>query len=126
MQSILEEVRSGKDFIKLMRQKSENKRMLHYFIYETSKHIEESYRAAALELKNAGDISDPVRLEQGVCIIYLVERPEPGQRPLELVYDEIKKSLTFTANTALDFELWNEYAKKAEDEGIVELFIDKL
>ncbi len=126
MQPILEEARSGKDFMELMRQKSEDKRMLRYFVCETSKHVEESYRAAALELKNPGDISDPVRLEQGVCIIYLVERPEPGQRPLELVYDEIKKSLSFTANTALDFELWNEYAKKAEDEGIVELFIDKL
>ncbi len=126
MEPILAQARSGEDFMELMRQKSEDKRMLRYFVCNSSSHVEESYRTAALALKTAGDISDPVRLEQGVCIIYLVERPEPGQRPLELVYDEIKKSISFTTNTTLDFELWNEYAKKAEDEGIVELYIDKL
>ena len=37
--------------------------------------IDEAYRSAALALKNVGDISPAVRLNDGVCIIYLVNLP---------------------------------------------------
>ena len=46
--------------------------------------------------------------------------------PLDQVKDEIKSVLAFSSNTSMGFSLMSEYAKKAQDAGIVTLYTDKL
>ncbi len=123
---IREEALAGSDFIKLMEKKSEDTHLISYFVSKDSTHVQEAYRDAALQLQNVGDVSEPVRIEGGVCIICLKDKPVPGIRPLEEVYDDIKSSMSISSNISTATGLMDEYARKAEEEGIVELYPEKL
>lgn len=120
------EATQGKDFIDLVNANSEDTTIVSYYVCKDSDHVDQAYRDTALALANVGDISDPVHLSEGSCIIMLQAKYNGEVLPLEQVKDEIKSVLTFSNNTSLAFSLMSDYAKKAQDAGIVTLYPDKL
>lgn len=126
MQEILDEVRGGADFVKTMEAKSEDNHLISYYVCAGSTHVEESYLTAALKLQNEGDISDIVRLEQGVCIIYLFEKLTPGVRTFEQVRDAIYAELNRSRTLSISRALQSDCYAAAEEAGIIELYEDML
>ncbi len=125
--SIRDEALSGADFIKLMEQKSEDSHLISYFVSKDSTHVEEEYRDAALLLANVGDISAPVHLKNGSCIIMLKEKIVPGVRSFEEVQGEIREKLeSNTRSNATLVNMQTEFAEKAQEAGIVSLYTEKL
>lgn len=125
--SIRDEVLAGADFIKLMEQKSDDKHLISYFVSRDSTHVEAEYRDAALALANVGDISAPVHLQDGSCIIMLKEKIVPGVRSFEEVQNEIRKKLeSNTRSNATLVSMQTEFAEKAYEAGIVTLYTEKL
>lgn len=126
MQPILEELRGGADFIETMQKKSEDDHLINYYVCAESDHVEESYREAALKLENPGDISDVVELEEGICIIQLVEKIQPGAQAYEDVKEQLRVNMLSNQRLNMTFQLKEEYAKKAMEDNIVQLYLDKL
>lgn len=120
------EAAQGKDFISLVNANSEDGSIVSYYVCKDSDHVEQAYKDAALALANVGDVSDPVHMSEGSCLIMLQAKFNGEVLPLEQVKDEIKSVMTFSSNTNLAFSLMSEYAKKAQDAGIVTLYTDKL
>ena len=125
--TIRDEAFSGTDFIKLMEQKSDDKHLISYFVSRDSTHVEEENRDAAMQLVNVGDISDPVHLQEGSCIIMLKDRIAPGVRSFEEVRDQIRELLeSNTRSNATLVNMQTEFGEKAEQAGIVTLYKEKL
>ena len=125
--TIRDEALAGTDFIKLMEQKSDDKHLISYFVSRDSTHVEEEYRDAAMQLVNVGDISDPVHLQEGSCIIMLKDRIAPGVRSFEEVRDQIRELLeSNTRSNATLVNMQTEFGEKAEQAGIVTLYKEKL
>gem|GEM_PF-6404172 len=121
-----DEAGQGTDFITLVNKNSEDTSLIPYYVGKDSGNVEQAYADAALALENVGDISDPVHLSEGSCIVCLQEKFTGDVLPLDEVRDDIKSVLTFSDNTSMNFSLMEEYAKKAQDAGIVTLYPDKL
>lgn len=123
---IRNEVVGGADFIRTMEEKSEDTHLISHFICETSDHLEETYVKAAMALETPGEISEPVMMEEGVCIIKLVDFIKPRTVPFDEVKDDLKKQ--FMANTMLNVlvNMKSEYAEKANESGIVTLYTNKI
>lgn len=126
IEEIRQEVLAGADFIKTMEQKSEDTHLISYFITEGSTHVTADYLAAALKLQNVGDISEVVRIEEGVCFIRLMDFVEPGIRPYEEVKDQLAERMISNARLGVSMNLQTEYAKKAREEGIINVFKNKI
>ncbi len=126
MEPILEQLRGGGDFFATMEKLSEDQFVTNYYVHAESTHVEEAYRTAAMALENPGDISDVVRIEGGVCIIQLVEKVQPGVRPYEEVKEALKEALINARIRSEESILENEYAQKAFEANIVQMYLDKL
>lgn len=126
MEAIRQEVLAGADFIKTMEQKSDDTHLISYFVTEGSTHVEADYLAEALKLQKEGDISGVVRIQEGVCIIRLMEFVQPGVRAYEDVKDELAERMLSNMRMNLSLNLQTEYAGKAREEGIVEIYDSKL
>ena len=125
--SIRDEALAGADFIKLMEQKSEDNYLISYFVSRDSTHVEEAYLDAAFALINVGDISAPVHLKEGSCIIMLKEKIVPGVRSFEEVHDEIQEKLASKARSnATLVTMQTEFGEKAQEAGIVTLYPEKI
>ncbi len=125
--SIRDEALAGADFIKLMEQKSEDNYLISYFVSRDSTHVEEAYLDAAFALVNVGDISAPVHLKEGSCIIMLKEKIAPGVRSFEEVHDEIQEKLASKARSnATLVTMQTEFGEKAQEAGIVTLYPEKI
>ncbi len=124
---IRNEAMGGADFIKLMEQKSEDTHLISYFVSSESTHVEAAYRDAALALQNIGDISEPVHLQDGTCIIMLKDKIAPGVRTFEEVRDEIQAKLeSNTRSNAALVNMQAEFAEKAQQAGTVTLYPEKI
>ncbi len=127
LNAIRDEALGGADFIKLMEQKSEDNHLISYFVSKDSTHVELAYVDAALALANVGDISSPVHLKDGSCIIQLKEKIAPGVRSFDEVYDQIQTKLkSNTRSNATLVTMQAEFAEKAQQAGIVTLYPEKL
>ncbi|HWR22850.1 MAG TPA: peptidylprolyl isomerase, partial [Feifaniaceae bacterium] len=127
LEAIRAEALDGADFIKLMEQKSEDTHLISYFVSRDSTHVEEAYLEAALALANVGDISAPVHLQNGSCIILLKDRIVPGVRSFEEARGEIQEKLTSnTRSNATLVSMQTEFGEKAQEAGIVTLYPEKL
>jgi peptidyl-prolyl cis-trans isomerase D len=105
-ESILEEVRAGKDFAELARAKSDDKASavkggnLGYF---TRGSMVKPFEDAAFSM-NPGDTSGLVETTFGYHIIRVMEYTEPGVRSLEDAIDEVKEGLRTDKARQLAFE----------------------
>ena len=126
MAQVRQQISCEEDFHALVSSENQDKNIVDYYVCATSEHVEETFRDAALALQEVGDVSDVVDLSDGVCIILLEEKLEPGVRPLEDVQDQIRRSLGNTKAISLDYELSSEYQQKAEEAGIITLYPEKL
>jgi len=105
-ETILEEVRAGKDFAELARAKSDDKASavkggsLGYF---TRGSMVKPFEDAAFSM-NPGDTSGLVETTFGYHIIRVVEYTEPGVRSLEDAIDEVKEGLRADKARQLAFE----------------------
>ncbi len=127
LNAIRDEALGGVDFIKLMEQKSEDTHLISYFVSRDSIHVEQSYLDAALALTAVGDISAPVHLKDGSCIILLKDKIVPGVRSFEEIHDEIKAELeSNTRSNATLVTMQAEFAEKAQEAGTVTLYPEKL
>lgn len=126
IEEIRQEVLAGADFIKTMEQKSEDTHLISYFVTEGSTHVTADYLAAALKLQNIGDISEVVRIEEGVCFIRLMDFVEPGIRPYEEVKDKLAERMISNARLNVSMNLQTGYANKAREEGIINIFKNKI
>ncbi|MDL2217932.1 hypothetical protein LJC27_04670 [Christensenellaceae bacterium OttesenSCG-928-M15] len=126
IQEIRERILNGEDFIKTMEKESNDKRLISYYVSKDSTHVDDAYKEAALALQNVGDVSEPVRIKDGLCIITLMEKMPSGVRSYEDAYDDIKTHLAREASYSINNQLIGEYKEKAYDEGIVELHYEKL
>ncbi len=122
MVPIREEAASG-DFFRVREVRTQDTHKISYYVSADNTDIEQSYRDAALALKNVGDISPAVRMQDGVCIIYLVSLP--GTLPYEDVHTDIENILNSTLQKQLYFQQEN-YAQDADKQGIVTLYPDKI
>lgn len=126
LNAIRDEVVNGADFIRTMEEKSEDVHLISYFISETSDHLEEAYVSAAMALETPGQISEPVMMEEGVCIIKLVELIEPRTVPFEDVKDALKQQYLTNIKMNVLVNMKSDYASKANDSGIVTLYTNKI
>lgn len=127
MNAIREKALAGEDFIELMESESEDRRKISYYVAALNiTNVPAEYRIAALELENIGDISEAVRIEDGLCIIQLRSRLTPGVRSFEEVYDALKIHETAQRSLELMLSVQNEYAQKADEAGLVELFYNRI
>ena len=105
-ETILEEVRAGKDFAELARAKSDDKASavkggnLGYF---TRGSMVKPFEEAAFSM-NPGDTSGLVETTFGYHIIRVMEYTEPGVRSLEDAIDEVKEGLRTDKARQLAFE----------------------
>lgn len=105
-ETILEEVRAGKDFAELARAKSDDKASavkggnLGYF---TRGSMVKPFEDAAFSM-NPGDTSGLVETTFGYHIIRVMEYTEPGVRSLEDAIDEVKEGLRTDKARQLAFE----------------------
>ena len=124
MQTILDDIHAGADFIATMEQKSEDTHLISYYVCEGADHVEEPYLTAALALQNEGDVSGIVRLEQGVCIIRLMEKLTPGVRPFEEVREALRSELNRALTLSVTRDLQAACYEAADEAGLVELHTD--
>lgn len=122
MGPIREEAVAG-DFLKVREARTQDTHRISYYVSADSTEIEQAYRDAALALKNVGDISPVVRMQDGVCIICLVSLP--GTLPYEDVRADIEDILNATLHKQLYFQQEN-YAQDADEQGIVTLYSEKI
>ena len=122
MGPIREEAVAG-DFFKVREARTQDTHRISYYASANSTEIEQAYRDAALALKNVGDISPVVRMQDGVCVICLVSLP--GTLPYEDVRADIQDVLNATLHKQLYFQQEN-YAQEADEQGIVTLYTDKI
>jgi peptidyl-prolyl cis-trans isomerase D len=105
-QKLLDEIKGGKDFAELAREKSDDKASaikggnLGYF---TRGSMVKPFEAAAFSMK-PGDISELVETTFGFHIIKVEEYTEPGVRKLEDSLDEVKAGLRAQEARQLAFE----------------------
>ncbi len=123
---IMAPLQEGADFMKLMNEKSEDINIIPYYVCKESTQVEETFRDAALQLQNPGDISEIVNIVDGVCVVYLDEKLEAGVREFSEVDDQIRSNLAQSAGITQAFQLRSEYGQKAKDQGIVTLYGDKI
>lgn len=126
IEKIRAEALAGADFIQLMEQRSNDTHLISYFVTEGSTHVPEAYLQAALALKNDGDISEPLRLDQGVCIIQRVEEVPAGARPFEEVKDELRTRMINSTMLNVSTNMQTEYYEKAQAEGTIQIYKSKL
>lgn len=122
MDPIREEALAG-DFFQVREARTQDTHKISYYVSADSTEIEQLYRDAALALKNVGDISPVVRMQDGVCIIYLVSLP--GTLPYEDVRTDIEDIMNATLQKQLYFQQ-ETYAQDADEQGIVTLYPDKI
>lgn len=122
MGPIREEAVAG-DFFKVREARTQDTHKISYYVSADNKDIEQAYRDAALALKNVGDISPAVRMQDGVCIIYLVSLP--GTLPYEDVRTDIEDVMNASLKKQLYFQQEN-YAQEADKQGIVTLYPEKI
>lgn len=99
-QAALEQLRSGADFDEVVRKydpdsmfQNEELQKTGYSICEDSVFWPQNAIDAAMALQNVGDLSEPIRVENGVAILmYAGEVPE-GSVPLENVREAIREEL---------------------------------
>ncbi|MEJ2470746.1 MAG: SurA N-terminal domain-containing protein [Desulfuromonadales bacterium] len=105
-ESILEEIKNGKDFAELARHKSDDKASavkggeLGFF---TRGSMVKPFEEAAFSMK-PGEISDLVETPFGYHIIKVEAYTEPGIRPMEEAIDEVKEGLRADKAAQLAFE----------------------
>jgi hypothetical protein len=122
IEPIREEAVAG-DFFKVREARTQDTHKISYYVSADNTEIEQAYRDAALALKNVGDISPSVRMQDGVCIIYLVSLT--GTLPYEDVRTDIEDVLNATLHKQLYFQQEN-YAQEADEQGIVTLYPEKI
>ena len=86
---VLEELRAGADMDEMIRaygtdegMEDERLREMGYYVSADSLLWPEEFVAAAMELENVGDYSEPVRVEEGVCILQYLGEVAEGKVPL--------------------------------------------
>ena len=114
-QEALEQLRAGADMDEMILSigsddgmLDERMRKMGYYVSSDSTLWPEAFISAAMALEEVGDYSEPVRTEEGVCILqYLGDVPE-GEVPFEDVRDVL-------AEEALDTLRYRAYAAKTEE-----------
>ncbi len=92
--------------------KDDRRRAQGYYISEDSSQPEELV-AAAMALENVGDYTEPIRVEDGVCILQYIGDVAQGPVPLDQVRDELREEvLTEARNNAYNAQVraWVEEA----------------
>lgn len=93
----LEKLRGGADMDEMILSigqdagmRDERQRAMGYYVSANSTLWPEEFVAAAMALENVGDYSEPVRTEDGVCILQYVGEVPEGEVPLE----DVREALT--------------------------------
>ncbi len=123
--SILEEAQQADDFKKFVEENTEEA-LTYFYVSEYSANVSEEFRDAALALENPGDVSDFVRLDNGICVISLLEKMTPGEVGYENVKEELHKQMVENQIFTDSIQLRQEYAQAAEEKGLVTRYLDKL
>lgn len=92
--TIMAELRKGKDFGELARQYSQDSRKSRGGDWDwiARKDLRSELADTAFSL-SAGQFSDPIKLEKDIFILYVEEKREAGIRPIDDVRDEIERTL---------------------------------
>ena len=83
-------------------------------------------RDAALALQNPGDVGPLVDTQNGIYLLYLEEKLTPGVVPFEQVKDEIKEDIITSQKVVQSTKIRSEYAKKADEDGLIVRYPDRL
>lgn len=122
---ILEAAQQTEDFKTFVEENTEEN-LAYFYVHELSTHVNEQFKDAALALENPGDVSDFVQLDNGICVISLLEKMEPGQVAYEDVKDAVEQQLINGIIFTNSRELRTEYAQAADEAGLVTRYPDRL
>jgi len=125
-QALLDEVNAGADFKTLAQTKSGEGKTYFDYIFAKSTHVEPGLRDAALALQNPGDVGPLVDTQNGIYLLYLEEKLTPGVVPFEQVKDEIKEDIITSQKVVQSTKIRSEYAKKADEDGLIVRYPDRL
>ncbi len=122
---ILEAAQQAEDFKTFVEENTEED-LAYFYVCEASTNVSAEFRDAALALENPGDVSDFVQLDNGICVISLLEKLTPGEVGYENVKEELRKQLVENTIFTNSMALRQQYAQAADEKGLVTRYLDKL
>lgn len=116
---VLDRIAGGEDFLALIDEYSadtasvtEPTRSEGYYVCAASEVYPDEFRDAAMALASPGDVSEPVRTQQGIYILRYEADVAPGAVP----FDEVRELLAESALESLRGQLYNETVEQWLDD----------
>ena len=120
---------AGEDFDALMAENSDDEELIDgmfastgYYVSKNSTMWPENFVSAAMSLENPGDVSAPVRSENGVHIVRYISNVEPGEVPMS----QVEQDLTELTQETRKFETYQEQLQTWMDEANVVMYPERL
>lgn len=126
LDTVIDRLNNGEDFKTVMEQETDDEQIATYYIREGVDTVEEPYLTAALTLTEPGSYTEPVAVDEGVCLIYLDEIMQAGPIPFEEVRDAIEKDMNNSSTFQTGVNTGAQLLQEAEAQGIVEVHYDLL
>ena len=126
---IMAKLNDGSDFDALMAEYSDDEELTGglfaptgYYVSQNSTLWPEEFVRASMSLANPGDISEPVRSENGVHIVRYISNLDPGEVPMS----KVEQELTDLTLESRKFEVYQEQLQTWLDEANVVMYPERL